>query len=144
MLSSAGCFALFGELLARHQVNPAYATVGGLFHDAYALQHPGEDNPQAISHVAVHSISLYGQLEKGLYGNEIYRIRQLATQQKFKSQYIWLKPPGPIWTITIADVYPLTDVDAHNEQVRAWAQHTWDGWSMHHPRLLEWYAMVTA
>ncbi len=145
MLSSAGCFAIFSELLAQQYENSGYAAVGNLFQDAYCLQHPGENNPQAISHVAVHSISLYAQLEMGIHdSSQINNLRQRATMPQFKSHYVWLKPPGPIWDITIADIYLLTTVQDYQAKVQDWAKHTWDGWSKRHPQLVEWYRLVTA
>jgi len=47
MLSSPGCWAAYGELLAREYSDSAYRRLHRLSVDAYALQHPGIDTPQS-------------------------------------------------------------------------------------------------
>ncbi len=42
MLSSPGCWAIYGEVLAREYERPAYMADHRLTVDAYAVQHPGE------------------------------------------------------------------------------------------------------
>ena len=44
----AGCWELFGEVLAREYEQPAYFAVHHLTVDAYAVQHPGTPSPRTI------------------------------------------------------------------------------------------------
>ncbi len=54
MDSSPGCWALFGEVLAREYSDYNYASHHRLTVDAYAVQHPGKPSPPSIGSVAVH------------------------------------------------------------------------------------------
>lgn len=142
MLSAPGCYDVFNQVLNRMYTEPAFAAVGNLIVDAYALQHPGEDNPQAVSHVAVHSVSMYAQLETDISPMEVNRLRQAVTSHK--AHLHWLQPPGPIWELTVLDVWHAKDAATYNDVVKRWARHCWDGWSRHHEQLLAWYRMATS
>ena len=65
--ASRGCWAIYGEVLAKEYGEYGYPPVHGLTVDAYAAQHPGTPSRQAIQSVAVHLIALYLVLERG-YG----------------------------------------------------------------------------
>jgi len=52
MESSPGCWAYFGEVLAREYSDLQYLKVHRLTVDAYAIQHPGQLSPQCIRSVA--------------------------------------------------------------------------------------------
>lgn len=58
MDSSPGCWATFGEVLAREYSAVNYGLNHRLTVDAYALQHPGKHSPQSIQSIAVHLVSL--------------------------------------------------------------------------------------
>jgi hypothetical protein len=58
MESSPGCWAAFGEVLAREYSDFNYARMHRLTVDSYAVQHPGQPSPQSIQSVALHLISL--------------------------------------------------------------------------------------
>ena len=65
--ASAGCWALYGEVLAREYGDYAlYVPVHRLTVDAYAAQHPGEASRRAVQSVAVHLIRLHFRLERDL------------------------------------------------------------------------------
>ena len=49
MLSSPGCWAVFGEVLAREYSNALYMKNHRLTVDAYAVQHPGKPSRQATA-----------------------------------------------------------------------------------------------
>lgn len=63
--ASPGCWAVFGEVLAREYSDRRYWPVYQLTVDAYAVQHPGEPSRQTIQSAAIHLISLYSVLEAG-------------------------------------------------------------------------------
>ena len=46
--ASPGCWAIFGEVLAREYSDQRYWPVHHLTVDAYAIQHPGEPSTQTI------------------------------------------------------------------------------------------------
>jgi len=63
--SSAGCWAVYGQLLEREYGEFGYPDVHRLTVDAYAAQHPGMPYRQSIQSVAIHLISLHLVLERG-------------------------------------------------------------------------------
>jgi len=65
MLSTAGCWSCYGDLLAREYENPVlFGAVHRLTVDSYALQHPGDTNDRrAIQSVWVHYAALQLALE---------------------------------------------------------------------------------
>ena len=66
MDSSAGCWAVYGEVLAREYSDPSFFEVHRLTVDAYAVQHPGAKDRQSIQSVGVHLIRLCLFLERDL------------------------------------------------------------------------------
>src|SRR3982751_1269864 len=58
-----GCWALYGEVLAREYSDYRFARLHRLTVDSYAAQHPGRPEPRTIQSVAVHLIGLQLSLE---------------------------------------------------------------------------------
>ena len=52
--ASPGCWAIYGEVLAREYGEYAYPPVHRLTVDAYAAQHPGVPSRRSIQSVAIH------------------------------------------------------------------------------------------
>ncbi len=72
--ASAGCWGVFGEVLAREYGEFAYPDpTHRLTVDTYAVQHPGKPGRQAIQSVNVHLMGLYLVLEQGLNGPQATR-----------------------------------------------------------------------
>ena len=136
MESSPACWAAYGEVLAREYSDPAYFQVHRLSVDAYAVQHPGHDNPQAIQSVAVHLIRLGLQLERELTPGQANSAMVQAVLNK--SRYMWLEPPVSRGAVTVADVWKTASVEAHVEAVRQWARSAWQAWAPHHTIIKEW------
>jgi hypothetical protein len=136
MASSPGCWACFGEVLAREYSDLRYHKVHRLTVDAYALQHPGQPSPQSIQSVTLHAISLCAVLEEGVALHQATAIIQQATQDK--SRFEWLPPPPSMGTLTVADVYLAADAHEHARLVRRWAESAWAAWEMHHATIRRW------
>lgn len=136
MESSPACWATYGEVLAREYSDPAYFQVHRLSVDAYAVQHPGHPNPQAIQSVAVHLIRLALQLERQLSPEQANATMLLAVHGK--GIYTWLTPPADMGPITVADVQKANDVTEHVETVKRWAASAWQAWSAHHATIHNW------
>lgn len=134
--SSPGCWACFGEVLAREYSDLAYHAVHRLTVDAYAIQHPGQPSPQSIRSVALHGISLCAIFERDVGLDEATRIMQQAARDK--ERFVWLTPPSSMGVLTIADVLPATDAHEHARLVRRWAESAWAAWSAHHPAIRKW------
>ena len=136
--ASPGCWACFGEVLAREYSDLAYYAVHRLTVDAYALQHPGQPAPQTIRSVALHAISLCAIFEQGAALGEAAGVIAQATRHK--ERFVWLPPPPSMGPLTIADVRPASDPDDHARRVRRWARSVYDAWAEHHLTIRRWLA----
>ncbi|MEK6748286.1 MAG: DUF5946 family protein [Pseudomonadota bacterium] len=136
MKSSPGCWAVYGEVLAREYSNPAFFEVHRLTVDAYAVQHPGETDRQSIQSVGVHLIQLCLFLEHGLTAENANDA--MLEAGRYKHEFIWLEPPESLGSITAADVVKAKGLEEHKSIVRSWAQSSWDAWSKHHDTIRAW------
>lgn len=143
MLSSPGCWAAFGAVLAREYSDPGLFAVHRLSVDAYAVQHPGQPSSRpAVQSVGLHLARLKLQLERGLAPERANAVMvQLA---EYKSRFHWLEPPASLGAITVAQVEPALDPLEHQAAVRAWASAALEAWQAHHPTIERWlrYAFV--
>jgi len=142
MESSPACWAAYGEVLAREYSDPAYFQVHRLSVDAYAVQHPGHPNPQAIQSVAVHLIRLCLLLERGLPMERANAAMLKASERE--ELYVWLEPPASRGSVTVAEVLEAQGVEAHMAAVRRWAESAWAAWSPHHATVRSWLPAGTA
>lgn len=129
--ASAGCWKLFGELLAREYSDPEYMKVHRLSVDAYAAQHPGKPGRRSSQSVSVHLLALYLLLEKKTSHEYITRILDKVIKEK-KNEFEWLEPPSSLGSMTAADVLPARNAREHAELVQRWAQSVWEAWAPHH------------
>jgi len=136
MESTPGCWACFGDVLAREYSDLAYHRVHRLTVDAYAVQHPGQPSRQSIRSVALHAISLCAIFEKGIEMHDATAVIQHAASQK--ERFEWLSPPASMGALTIADVHQAADAAEHGRLVRRWAESAWTAWSAHHPTIRKW------
>jgi hypothetical protein len=134
--ASPGCWALYGEILAREYDDAAYRAVHRLTVDAYAVQHPGVPSPQSIQSVAVHLISLYLVLERGR--DPAYAARVMGRAANRQGILRWLDPPASLGALTVLDVHAAPDPIAHRRQVQRWARSVWDAWGPHHATVRHW------
>jgi hypothetical protein len=134
--ASPGCWALYGEVLAREYTDPRYGAAHQLTVDAYAAQHPGTPSPQSIQSVTVHLVGLYVVFELGRSPQQARKTIQRAVQHK--KDFIWLDPPTPLGKITIIDIHKAKDHSEHNALVREWAMSVWRAWEPHHPMIRRW------
>ena len=88
--ASAGCWALYGELLAAQ-----YGSYDGSSHrlavDAYAVQHPGGPERRAIQSVGLHLAALCLVLEQGVNPAKITELMRLLLARE--ARFEWLEPP---------------------------------------------------
>lgn len=135
MLSVAGCWARYGEILAQEYSDPALRTTHRLSVDAYAAQHPGAGDRRAIQSVGLHLARLMVQLDNPLPPRETNEV--MLGLSKAKSSIPFLEPPS-YFAITVADVPLNASVDIHIAAVQAWAAETWAAWSNHHEFVRLW------
>lgn len=134
--ASPGCWAVYGEVLAKEYGDLRYWRSHQLTVDAYAAQHPGEPSPQSVQSVAVHLIGLYLQLERGLRPEEIIRARKRTASRK--RDLVWLEPPVLAGDLTVLDVRDAGDPDEHGRLVRLWARSVWQAWAPRHDTVRRW------
>ena len=134
MESSPGCWAVYGEVLAREYQDQDYFAVHKFTVDAYAVQHPGHSSPQTIQSVAGHLIRLCLMLERKLATERANDAIKAAVER----QYVWLTPPASMGSVTVVDVRKASDSDEHRRQVRTWAESAWNAWSAHHDTIYGW------
>lgn len=137
--ASPGCWAVFGQVLAREYGEYRYPFAHRLSVDAYAAQHPGTPSPQTIQSVAVHLISLYSILERGFDARLAIRAMDQATRHKVA--YVWLDPPTSLGSITVVDLAGARDATEHERVARDWARSVWQAWSPHRAAILRWAAL---
>jgi len=134
MSSSPGCWQVYGEILSREYSDKSYWKNHRLTVDAYAVQHPGTESSQSIQSVAVHLISLYAIIEKGLSHDKARALIGKATALEFQ----WLKPPTDLGAITVKDVWKAQSANQHNQMVERWAESVWMAWKSHHETVRKW------
>ena len=134
--SSPGCWALYGEVLAREYGEYGYPPIHRLTVDAYAVQHPGGASRRATQSVAVHLAGLQLVLECGY---DFARATETISAV--------LGAPGPLprfapppgrGALTILDVHAAPDFAAHVELVNRWAESAWEAWAEHHAAVHRW------
>ena len=136
MESSPGCWAAYGEILAREYSDPAYGALHRVTVDAYAVQHPGTPSPQSIQSGALHLMSLCLVLEKEAGPDQATAFLESAA--KDKGRYEWLTPPESRGGITVKDVLRASSAAEHVKLVREWGESAWASWSVHHSTVRAW------
>ena len=138
MESSPGCWAVYGEVLAREYSDLSYASLHRLTVDAYAVQHPGRPSPQSTQSLALHLMSLCLVLERGVEPARTTAFLQTAA--KPKGRFVWLVPPASQGAITVKDVHGAGNATEHKGLVRTWAESTWSAWASDHGTVRRWLA----
>jgi hypothetical protein len=136
LLASPGCWALYGEILARDYGEYNYPPVHRLVVDAYAVQHPGKPMRQAIQSVAVHLIGLYLSLERAMGAKDVTRAIGRATE--FSDGFIWLDPPKSMGPITAVQVAKTASLEEYDRLGKDWARSAWEAWASHHAQIRKW------
>ncbi len=136
MDSSPGCWAAFGEVLAREYSDVNYGLNHRLTVDAYALQHPGMQSPQSIQSIAVHLVSLYLIFECDMPIPDATKHMQKLVEHK--ANFFWLDPPDDLGQVTVRDMLDTNDAEAHVQTVKKWAESAWSAWAEHHDQIRQW------
>lgn len=121
--ASAGCWELFslcnaglsipGDLLETARVPEDTSAswplevphaLDSVVGDAYAIQHPGDGSPRAVQSVAVHLLTLYGLIDRGMDLPSAMWLRRRAAREK--GVYRRLEPPGSGSALTLRHLFP--------------------------------------
>jgi hypothetical protein len=136
MKSSPGCWAVYGEVLAREYSDPAYATVHRQTVDAFAVQHPGKPSKQSIRSVGIHLVRLYLILERGF--SDQAAAKAMPRISSGKDEFHWLTPPASMGPTTAVDVWRTNGAQEHIHTVQDWALSAWQAWAQHHEQVRRW------
>lgn len=125
MLSSAGCWSAYGEVLTREYQDPTLFTqCHRLTVDAYAVQHRGDPGDRrAVRSVWLHFAALdiiFGQ--GGSFDDALAVLRRLAEMPLPE-----LPATTPVFSMTLEHVV-AAGPDRHVGAVRAWAQSARAAW----------------
>jgi hypothetical protein len=134
--ASAGCWAVYGEVLAREYGEYRYPAVHRLTVDTYSVQHLGIPSRRSIQSVAVHLVSLWLILECRFSSEKATAGIRAALGHRH--EFVWLAPPSRLGDLTILDVCNATDFVKHKAVVKRWAESVWQAWSPHHETVRRW------
>jgi hypothetical protein len=134
--SSPGCWAVYGDLLAREYGEWGYPAIHRLTLDTYGAQHPGERSPKAVQAMAVHLIALHLSLDHGIAAKRIPA--EIGRLMVDPAEFRWLEPPPPTGQRTVLDVAGARNLREHSSRVEWWARSVWEAWSDHHDLVRRW------
>lgn len=140
LASSAGCWARYGEVLAREYGNAALMHIHPLTVDAYAVQHPGERGPQTIQSLNAHLASLYAHFQHSEPLERLADIRRRVVA--LGEGLIWLAPPAFGHTVTVNEVWSVRTEEGHVTAVRRWASAALAYWRDEHDRIASLLARI--
>lgn len=125
MLSSPGCWAAYGEVLAREYADrDLFNAVHRLTVDAYALQHRGDaSDRRATQSVWIHGASLWLVFEAGASHQEATN----ALKRLAKAEFDALPDPPVAFAITHAELL-AAPIERHAKLAHEWARCAFDGW----------------
>lgn len=128
--STPGCWALYGQLLAREYQSFEYMQVHSLTVDAYALQHPGQVSPQTNLSANIHLASLYSYFMLDFPVSRLPEVKGLLAERTI--QYDWLQPPASQTGINVKSVLQSKNAAEHQAAVIKWSEYIFSVWKPHH------------
>ncbi|MFK8014305.1 MAG: DUF5946 family protein [Gammaproteobacteria bacterium] len=125
MLSSPGCWALYGEVLTREYSDPAlFASSHRLTVDAYAAQHPGDLSQQrSRQSMWLHLTALYAVLELDWSHDAAMRLLKTLTGRALPEPTV---TPG-VFDVNVERVAAANRAE-HHHTVERWARTTLSAW----------------
>ena len=108
--------------------------------DAYAVQHPGVDTPQARNSVGIHLSRLLLLFERGWSIDRANASMAAITAKKH--DYPWLIPPADPGPLTVLHPLTATSPEDHADRVQEWARSVWQAWSGHHATARRWCEVI--
>lgn len=137
MLSSPGCGAAYGEVLAREYADFAgFERVHRLTVDAYAVQHAHGPAPENTRSVGFHLCRLCLLLERNLDASRANAAMIAIAASKLR--FVRLPVPASLGGVTVADVLAAASPEEHRAAVRRWASSAWAAWAPSHAIVRGW------
>lgn len=141
--ASPACWAIYTALHNGGEPPLAAGPFNGLLVDAYAAQHPGVPSDQAIQSVAVHLLTLYGVLVRGVSPANALWLRRRGLREHHgpkHGRFHWLTPPDFAGSLTVADIAQAVTPTARTEQVERYIRTVWSLWAQQHAATIAaWY-----
>ncbi len=140
MLSSAGCWAMFCEVLEREYSDYKYAKAHNFTVDAYACQHPGpKESTAGKNSIATHLACLYMIFKRNMPLDQAANFKVGFAQANEQKHLVhWLEPPESVGQMTIYEIWDNKDPERHYELCRVWAYTTFKAWGQHHATVRKW------
>lgn len=129
-----GCWALYGEVLAREYSDRALWPTHRLTVDAYAAQHPSGDDPRQLQSVTAHLLALHLTLDLGLPEGEVRR-RMGAVIRRERRRFERLPAPSFAGVTNVRAVHDARSPEEHRALVARWAAEVWRAWRPAHERI---------
>jgi len=125
MLSSAGCWTAYGDMLAREYQDPAlFAACHRLTVDAYAVQHRGDPSDRRAGRsVWLHYSALHAVFAEGATHVAARGVIQSLARVELPP----LPATLPTFTMTLADIVDQKSGD-HAADVMRWAAAAFEDW----------------
>jgi hypothetical protein len=112
--------------------------------DAYAVQHPGGDTPQATQSVAVHLVALEAVLGAGMDSGLAIQIRVAAVEVGRQcAGYPRLEPVPESWELTVAAISGRGSPGERGEITDRYVRTVWETWKGLHGSLIEGWHLRT-
>ena len=142
MGGSAGCWAVYNEILRREYEDAAFFASHRFTVDAYAVQHPGDQSDRrAKQSVNIHLAALYAMFEEKRPKSDIPRLLKTLAN-KHQSAFKTLTPPLPsAYELTVNDLLPARTASEHQALIYSWAENVWQAWKIHHDHARELAAL---
>jgi len=141
--ASPACWAIYSGLLNGGEPPMMPVPFSVLLVDAYAAQHPGTPSEQAVQSVAVHLLTLYGVLMRGVALADALWLRQRALRGSIEARrerFSWLTPPTFDGSHSVARIARETSPDSRAALVRPYVEAVWAAWAAdHEPTVAAWY-----
>ncbi|MEV0649832.1 DUF5946 family protein [Phytomonospora sp. NPDC050363] len=136
--ASAGCWEVYGTVLARSYGLPDHRPVHQIVVDAHIAQHPLSSNRREIASVALCLMTLCLFVEDGADprdGAALHK-RMVARRPDFHA----LAAPDLTGLPTVADVAAARDAAEHTRLVWEWGRAVWATWEDEHATIRAWNA----
>ena len=134
--TSAGCWKLYGDVLAKEYGDSEYMQIHRLTVDAYSLQHLGVESAKTIQSMNLHLMALCAAFDFDIDYDFIPRVMNHRLREyKEKNVFQWLTPPSSLGKMTVLDVVGAKNSTEHSELVLVWAKDVWHTWERHHEEI---------
>ena len=111
--ASPACWQIYSTIGAGGYKVVGSGRYGDLLVDAYAVQHPGTDSPQARQSLAVHLVTLWAILRAGAAIDKAIDIRVRVVSVGRKSEgFEWLLPAPESYPLTVGGLTASEPIDA--------------------------------